>query len=80
MFELIKNIVDFYSIVIITMFIVYIINLLYFLLKDKNISLIKKKKINEYYNNFEKYNENYNKNLEIFNKIIQNNELYYNYF
>ena len=79
MFELIKNIIHFYSIIIITMFIVYIINLFYFLLKEK-FNSIKKKKYYEYCNNSEKYNKKYNKNLEIFNKIIQNNELYYNYF
>tara|TARA_B100001142_G_C14145624_1_gene582414 strand:+ start:348 stop:587 length:240 start_codon:yes stop_codon:yes gene_type:complete len=79
MFELIKNIVDFYSIIIITIFIVYIINLFYILLKNKYISIIKSKEL-EHYINSEKYNEKYNKNLVIFNKIIKKNELYYKNF
>lgn len=75
MFELIKNILDYYTVIITSMFILYIINLLYILLKEKYIS-IRRKKEYEYYSNSEKYN----KNLVIFNKIIKKNESYYNYF
>jgi hypothetical protein len=79
MFELIKNILDYYAVIITSMFILYIINLLYILLKEKYIS-IRRKKEYEYYSNSEKYNEKYNKNLVIFNKIIKKNKSYYNYF
>lgn len=79
MFELIKNILDYYSLIIRSMFILYAINIFYILLKEKYIS-IRRKKEYEYYSNSEKYNEKYNNNLVIFNKIIKNNELYYNYF
>tara|TARA_B110001450_G_scaffold49563_1_gene46171 strand:- start:687 stop:923 length:237 start_codon:yes stop_codon:yes gene_type:complete len=78
MFELIKKILDYYSFFITTVFFAYIINLFYNLLKEKIIS-IRKKNEYEYYSNYSN-NEKYNKNLVIFNKIIKNNELYYNYF